>query len=32
MEKFVSELVKYGLVYENYNSKWASPVVVVKKP
>ena len=23
--------MKYGLIEENYNSKWASPVLVVKK-
>ncbi|CEO95672.1 hypothetical protein PBRA_009680 [Plasmodiophora brassicae] len=32
LEQFVSLLKKYGLVYENYNSEWASPVVVVRKP
>ncbi|XXQ36816.1 Integrase catalytic domain-containing protein [Plasmodiophora brassicae] len=32
MEEFVAQLKKYGLVVENYNAKWASPVVVVTKP
>lgn len=32
MAKFTDMLTKYGLVYENCNSKWASPVVVVRKP
>jgi len=32
MEQFTSSLMKYGLVYENFNSQWASPVVVVRKP
>jgi len=31
LKRFVDELLKYGLVKENYNSEWASPVLVVKK-
>ena len=31
LRKFIDELLKYGLIEENYNSKWASPVLVVKK-
>jgi hypothetical protein len=30
--EFTNTLQKFGLVYENPNSEWASPVVVVKKP
>jgi hypothetical protein len=32
LHEFVGKLTEYGLVYENRNSKWASPVVVVQKP
>lgn len=32
LAQFVALLEKYGLVYENQNSEWASPVVVVRKP
>jgi hypothetical protein len=31
LKKFVDELLKYGLIEENYNSEWALPVLVVKK-
>ena len=31
MRNFTDLLIQYGLVYENYNAKWASPVVVVSK-
>ena len=31
LKEFTDELSKYGLIEENYNSKWASPVLVVKK-
>ena len=29
--EFTDTLVKYGLIYENYNAEWTSPVQVVKK-
>jgi hypothetical protein len=32
LNDFTTLLQKYGLIYENYNAKWASPVQVVKKP
>jgi hypothetical protein len=31
LNDFTTLLQKYGLIYENYNAKWASPVQVVKK-
>ena len=30
--EFTQTLEKFGLIFENPNSEWASPVVVVKKP
>jgi hypothetical protein len=29
---FINELVESGFVYRNYNSQWASPAMVVRKP
>ena len=31
LKEFTDSLVKFGLIYENYNSEWASPVQVVRK-
>jgi hypothetical protein len=31
LKDFIEELLRNGLVEENFNSEWASPVVVVKK-
>jgi hypothetical protein len=31
LKEFTDSLVKYGLIYENHNAEWASPVQVVKK-
>ena len=31
LKKFTDELVESGFIYENFNSQWASPVLVVKK-
>ena len=31
LKNFTDDLVKNGFIYENHNSKWASPVLVVKK-
>ena len=32
LHDITTQLKEYGLVYENYNCEWASPVLVVKKP
>jgi hypothetical protein len=32
LRQFTDELLKYGFIYQNGNSSWASPVLVVKKP
>jgi hypothetical protein len=31
LKEFTDTLVKYGLIFENYNTEWTSPVQVVKK-
>ena len=32
LDEFISLLLKYNFIVENVNSKWASPVLVVRKP
>src|SRR5436190_8014902 len=32
LKQFTDELLKCGFIYRNGNSRWASPVLVVKKP
>jgi len=32
LRQFTDELLKYGFIYQNGNSSWASTVLVVKKP
>ena len=32
LHEITTQLKEYGLIYENYNCEWASPVLVVKKP